>query len=89
MLRGWCVYFQPGVSSRAFQYLRLAAWRRFIWWARRKHARITWKSLRRRYCNGGWWPADGNVVMIDPTRIRTTRYRYRGTKISNPWTATT
>ncbi|HEY5989383.1 MAG TPA: group II intron reverse transcriptase/maturase, partial [Streptosporangiaceae bacterium] len=52
VLRGWCAYFQPGVSSVAFQYLRAVAWRQVFGWLRRKHRRITWKDLRRRYCDG-------------------------------------
>ena len=46
------------------------------------------KDLRRRYCNGGWWPADGEVTLFDPGAVQTTRYRYRGTKIPSPWPST-
>jgi hypothetical protein len=44
-----------------------------------------WKELRRRY---GIWPADGDVVLFDPARVRTTRYYYRGTRIPTPWPST-
>jgi hypothetical protein len=57
MLRGWCAYFRPGVSSGTFGYLAAIAWRQVLAWLRRKHRRITWKALRRRYCGGRWWPA--------------------------------
>ncbi|MFB7476834.1 group II intron maturase-specific domain-containing protein [Kitasatospora sp. NPDC056184] len=57
MLRGWCAYFRPGVSSSTFQYLSSYLWGRVIGWLRRQHARMTWKDLRRRFCGGGWWPA--------------------------------
>ena len=30
MLRGWCAYFRPGVSSATFQYLSAYVWRRVI-----------------------------------------------------------
>jgi hypothetical protein len=30
VLRGWCTYFQPGVSSATFRFLRAFAWRRVI-----------------------------------------------------------
>ena len=30
VLRGWCVYFQPGVSSATFHFLRAFAWRRVM-----------------------------------------------------------
>jgi RNA-directed DNA polymerase len=85
VLRGWTAYFRPGVSSIAFGYLRAFTWRQVIRWLRRKHRGITWKELRRRFCINGWWPADGDVIMFNPGAVRTTRYRYRGTKIPSPW----
>jgi RNA-directed DNA polymerase len=89
VLRGWCNYFQPGVSSATFAYLRGFTWRRVMSWLRRKHPGMTWKQLRRRYCQGGWWPADGDVALFNPARTRTTRYRYRGAAIPTPWASTT
>jgi len=88
VLRGWCIYFQPGVSSATFRFLRAFAWRRVIGWLRRKHLRMNWKRLRQRYCHGGWWPTDGSVALFDPGRMRTTRYRYRGAAIPTPWAST-
>lgn len=87
VLRGWCAYFRPGVSFATFQYLRAYVWKRVIYWLRRKHHRITWKQLRRRYCDGGWWPRQGETVLFNPGTVGTTRYQYRGTKIPNPWQA--
>ena len=88
VLRGWCQYFQPGVSSITFQYLRAFAWRRVMGWLRRKHRRVTWKQLRRRCCPDGWWPAEGAVRLFNPGAVRTTRYRYRGAAIPSPWPST-
>jgi RNA-directed DNA polymerase len=88
VLRGWCTYFQPGVSSATFRFLRAFSWRRVIGWLRRKHLRMNWKQLRQRYCHGGWWPSDGSVALFDPGRMRTTRYRYRGAAIPTPWAST-
>lgn len=85
MLRGWCAYFRPGVSSATFQFLRQLVWGQAIRWIRRKHRRITWKDLRRRYCNGGWWPTTEEITLFDPAKVRTTRYRYRGAVIPSPW----
>jgi RNA-directed DNA polymerase len=87
-LRGWTAYFRPGVSARAFQHLRMIAWRQVFGWLRRKHHRTGWKELRRRYCDGGWWPREGSTVLFNPGSVATTRYRPRGTTIPSPWPAT-
>ena len=88
MLRGWCAYFRPGVSSATFKYLSAYTWRRVFEWLRRKHRRSTVKELRRRYCGGGWWPGTEERQLFVPAKVRTTRYRYRGAAIPSPWPAT-
>jgi RNA-directed DNA polymerase len=88
MLPGWCAYFRPGVSAATFQYLGHYTWRQVIRWLRRKHLGITWKDLRRRYCEGDWWPSGEERTLFEPGKVRTTRYRYRGTAIPSPWPAT-
>jgi RNA-directed DNA polymerase len=45
-------------------------------------------AFNRRFCGGGWWPADGEVALFNPGAVKTTRYRYRGTKIPSPWPST-
>jgi RNA-directed DNA polymerase len=85
LLRGWCAYFRPGVSHAAFQYLSHYAWARVIGWLRRKHPKTNWKDLRRRYCDGRWWPHGQERELFDPGKVGTTRYRYRGTAIPSPW----
>ncbi len=85
-LRGWCTYFRPGMSARTFCYLSSYLWGRVVAWLRRKHRRITWKELRRRYCDRRWWPSGQQLGMFNPARVRTTRYRYRGViGIPSPW----
>ena len=88
MLRGWCAHFRPGVSSATFAYLSAYTWARVIGWLRRKHRRITWKELRRRYCAGGWWPGTTERVLFNPAKVPTTRYRYRGAAIPAAWPVT-
>ncbi|HJT03623.1 MAG TPA: group II intron maturase-specific domain-containing protein, partial [Pseudonocardiaceae bacterium] len=97
VLRGWTgvvgtrlsswltTYFRPGVSARAFQYLRMIVWRQVFGWLRRKHPKTGWKELRRRYCNGTWWPRAERTVLFNPGSVVTTRYRPRGTTIPSPW----
>ncbi len=88
MLRGWCGYFRHGVSSAVFAYLRHYLWQTVWRWLLRKHRRSTWKELRRRYCDGGWWPISQDRGLFNPEKVRTTRYRYRGTVIPSPWPVT-
>lgn len=83
-VRGWCAYFRPGVSSVTFAYLSHYMWQTVWRWLRRKHRRATWKGLRRRYCDGGWWP-HGQRELFDPEKLSTTRYLYRGANIPTPW----
>ena len=90
VLRGWTNYFRHGVSAATFAYLRHFTWRRVVAWLRHKHPRASWKKLRRRYLFEGWWPREGNVILFNPAAVRTSRYRYRGSRgIPSPWTEQT
>ncbi len=87
VLRGWTNYFRHGVSAATFGYLRHFAWRRVVCWLRHKHRRANWKQLRRRYLTGvGWWPEQDGVALFDPAAVAVTRYGYRGSSITTPWT---
>lgn len=88
MLRGWCAFFQPGVSSATFGYLAHYAREQVIRWLRRKHRRITWKDLHRRFCDPWGWPTGQERALFNPEKVGTTRYRYRGAAIPTPWAAT-
>lgn len=88
ILRGWCVHFRPGVSSNTFGYLSHFTWWQVVKWLQRKHRRIGWKRLLRRYFSHGWWPATNSRALFNPSQMRTTRYRYRGTAIPTPWPRT-
>ena len=88
-LHGWAVYFRHGCSKQTFNYLARYAWLRVVGWIRRKHRRATWKVIRRRYLllpGRGLVPHDDGVVLFNVASVPVTRYRYRGTKIPNPWT---
>jgi RNA-directed DNA polymerase len=86
MLRGWTAYFKYGCSHATFSYLRSYLWKEIVRWQDRKHRRTPWKQLRRRY---GIWPAEGEVALFDPARVRAQRYLYRGTRIPKPWPSNT
>jgi len=75
---------RPAVS-RTFRYLHSFAWRRVFGWLWRKHREASKGDLRRRYCEGGWWPHVDGVWLFNPTRIGTARYRDRGAAIPSLW----
>ncbi|MGI5134427.1 MULTISPECIES: group II intron reverse transcriptase/maturase [unclassified Streptomyces] len=85
MLRGWTAYFKYGCSNATFSYLRAYLWKEIIRWQERKHRRVPWKVLRRRY---GIWPAEGGKELFDPARVSAKRYYYRGTRIPTLWPST-
>ncbi len=88
-LRGWTTYFRHGVSARTFNYLNHYTWHRVVGWLRRKHARASWKSIRRRYLSDGLVPTDEGVRLFNPATVTIIRYRYRGAQIPTQWTTRT
>lgn len=90
VLRGWCTYFRHGVSKATFGYLDALAWRRVTRWLRKRHPRITWKDLFRRFLTGrpGNRPEENGILMFDTTQVEVTRYRWRANNIPTPWTST-
>jgi RNA-directed DNA polymerase len=87
-VRGWANYFRHAVAKRLFGHLDSHAWRRIVTWIRRKHNRISWKELRRRFCDRGWRIAHNGVVFTGASSVAVTRYRYRGHNIHTPWAPT-
>jgi RNA-directed DNA polymerase len=87
-LRGWAAYFQHGVSKRTFSAIGVFAWRRVIRWLRKRHPKLSWAQLLRRYLPG-WVPTENGVELFNPVTVPVSRYRYRGNKIPNPWTTLT
>ena len=87
MLRGWANYFRHGVSKEIFATIDYHAWRRIVDWLHRKHSRLSWRELRRRFCRpGSWRLIDNGVMFTGASSVPVTRYRYRGSKIPTPWT---
>ncbi len=85
-LQGWANYFRHGVSKAVFSKVDYHAWRRVGTWLRRKHGRISWREVRRRFCDRGWRFAQDGVHFAGAATVPVTRYRYRGAKITTPWT---
>lgn len=89
ILRGWANYFRHGVSKKIFAAVDNHAWRRIAGWIFRKHSRLSWAQLRRRFCRPGTWKlAYGGVEFTSASSVKVTRYRYRGGNIPTPWSAT-
>lgn len=87
VLRGWANYFRYGVSKRVFTAVDSYTWERITSWLRKKHHRIGWPELRRRYCLPGTWRlAHNGKRFTGAASITVTRYRYRGYNIPTPWT---
>lgn len=84
VLRGWAAYFRYGASKKTFSYLGWYAWWRMLNWIRRKHPKLTWKQLRRRYYGADRITED-SYVLYNPAKMKVERYRFRGTQISTPY----
>lgn len=84
VLRGWANYFRYAAAKRTFAYLGYYAWWRVGRWLRKKHPRMTWKQITRRYASNGSFHANG-ITLLNPASVSVIRYRYRGSKIPTPW----
>ncbi|MDA8439844.1 MAG: group II intron reverse transcriptase/maturase [Propionibacterium sp.] len=85
-IRGWCTYFQHGVSKRTFSYVDHFAFWRIVGWLKKRHPKLNVHTVIRRYLPAWHIAADGIEFFRAPT-VPVTRYRYRGTRIPNPWTS--
>src|SRR6266496_6196993 len=77
VLRGWTNYHRHGASKRCFAYLSHYLWWRVVRWLRKKHPRLTWKQIKRRYWQRTWSGVNG-ARLAWPAEVAVTRYRYRG-----------
>ncbi len=87
VLRGWCMYFRHGVSSRTFSYLDHYAFWRIVQWLRKRHLGLNMHTLVRRFLPN-WVIRAGKIEMFRPQALHIERYRYRGAKIATPWDST-
>jgi len=87
VMHGWANYFRHAVAKDAFDMLDNFAWWRVIRMLRQRH-RWRWKDVRRQFTSpaGRWLPITaGEIELRKIAAIPVTRYRYRGTKIPDPW----
>jgi len=86
-MHGWANYFRHAVAKNTFSMLDNFAWWRVIRMLRERH-RWRWKDVRKRFTtpSGRWLPISaGETELRRIAAIPVTRYRYRGSKIPNPW----
>ena len=86
VLRGWANYFRHAVAKATFAAIDSYTWERITAWLRKKHRRLGWPELRRRYCLPGTWRlAHNGKRFTGAASVPVTRYRYRGYHIPTPW----
>jgi RNA-directed DNA polymerase len=86
-IRGWCTYFQYGVSKRTFCYVDHFAFWRIVGWLKKRHPKLNTHTVVRRYLPN-WQIAANGIEFFRADTVPVTRYRYRGTRIPTPWTST-
>lgn len=84
VIRGWCAYFQHGVSKATFSYVDHFAFWRIVGWLNKRHPKLNKHTIVRRFLPGWEIRADG-IEFFRAWQVPVTRYRYRGTRIPNPW----
>ncbi|HYZ55140.1 MAG TPA: group II intron reverse transcriptase/maturase [Streptosporangiaceae bacterium] len=87
VMHGWAGYFRHAIAKNTFSMLDNFTWWRVIRMLRERH-HWGWKDVRRRFTTpaGRWLPITaGDTELRRIAAIPVTRYRYRGSKIPNPW----
>jgi RNA-directed DNA polymerase len=87
VMHGWANHFKHEIAKNVFAMLDNFAWRRVVRMLRVRH-HWGWKDVRARLTTptGRWQPiSKGDTELRRIAAIPVTRYRYRGSKIPNPW----
>ncbi|MEW2400293.1 group II intron maturase-specific domain-containing protein [Streptomyces sp. NPDC046862] len=90
IMHGWAGYFKHAVAKDLFSMLDAFTWHRVIRMVMVRR-RWRWRDVARwlRRPNGSWQPIHAGEIELRPiARIPVTRYRYRGTRIPNPYLRT-
>ena len=83
VLRVGTAHYRHAASKRTFTYLDHYLWQRLVGWLRKKHSRLPWKQIRRRYWGRNWSSNEGTRLYW-PSRVAVTRYNPRRHHL--PWT---
>jgi RNA-directed DNA polymerase len=73
VLRGWVNHYRHAAAKRTFGYLDYYVWRRVGRWLCKKHPRMTWKQIKRRYITEDHTYQDRGLTLYAPARARVTR----------------
>lgn len=87
VMHGWANHFKYEIAKNVFSMLDNLAWWRVVRMLQVRH-HWGWKDVRARFTtpNGQWLPISKGDTRLRPiAEIKVTRYRYRGSKIPNPW----
>ena len=86
-VRGWCLYFRHGVSFATYRYLQHYTWQRVARWLLKRHPRLSWRRVLRRYYTAPPMrrPEENGIVLYNPMDTGIERYRWRGNTIPTPW----
>ena len=76
LLQAWC--FVSNVQLHCH-----FSWTRIVGWLRKRHLKLNWGTLRRRFLPA-WEIRDGETELFRPESIAIERYRYRGARILTP-----
>jgi RNA-directed DNA polymerase len=88
VMHGWANHFKHEIAKNVFAMLDNFAWWRVVRMLRVRH-HWRWRDVRARFTtpNGRWLPISKGETQLQPiAAIPVKRYRYRGSRIPNPWT---
>jgi RNA-directed DNA polymerase len=89
VLRGWCHYFKFGCSSGTFGYLNHYTWWRVARWLRKRHGRLSWRTLQRKVFTNRYRIVANGIELFNPASVATVKKRWRGYYIPTPWSERT
>lgn len=88
VMHGWANHFKHEIAKNVFAMLDNFAWWRVIRMLQVRH-HWRWTDVRARFTTltGRWLPiSKGDTELRPIAAIPVTRYRYRASRIPNPWT---
>jgi RNA-directed DNA polymerase len=76
-------------ESGTFGYLNHDTWWRVARWIRNRHARLSWKELRRKVFTDRYRIVADGIELFNPATVATVHDRWRGYHIPTTWSQPT